>query len=94
MLGSGAKRVIGIDPSAKFVFQFNAIKKYAGVDLPIDVLPLELSTSETSLMVYGNSSSEGTIGKSALSASAPCPISRLPGDIIRLVSPTEKGGKL
>jgi tRNA (mo5U34)-methyltransferase len=40
MLGAGAKRVIGIDPSAKFVFQFNAIKKYAGHELPIDVLPL------------------------------------------------------
>jgi len=40
MLGAGAQRVIGIDPSAKFVFQFNAIKKYAGAELPIDVLPV------------------------------------------------------
>jgi tRNA (mo5U34)-methyltransferase len=40
MLGCGAKRVIGIDPSAKFIFQFSAIKKYAGLELPIDILPL------------------------------------------------------
>ena len=40
MLGAGAERVIGIDPSAKFVFQFYAIKRFAGNHLPIDVLPL------------------------------------------------------
>ena len=40
MLGAGAERVIGIDPSVKFVFQFYAIKQFAGHDLPIDVLPL------------------------------------------------------
>ena len=40
MLGAGAERVIGIDPSAKFVFQFHAIKRFAGKHLPIDVLPL------------------------------------------------------
>lgn len=40
MLGAGAERVIGIDPSVKFVFQFYAIKQFAGHHLPIDVLPL------------------------------------------------------
>jgi tRNA (mo5U34)-methyltransferase len=40
MLGADAERVIGIDPSAKFVFQFYAIKRFAGNQLPIDVLPL------------------------------------------------------
>ena len=40
MLGADAERVIGIDPSAKFVFQFYAIKRFAGNHLPIDVLPL------------------------------------------------------
>ena len=40
MLGAGAKRVIGIDPSPKFVFQFQAIKNFAGKELPVDVLPI------------------------------------------------------
>lgn len=40
MLGAGAQRVVGIDPSVKFVFQFQAIKNFAGRDLPVDVLPL------------------------------------------------------
>jgi len=39
MLGAGAARVIGIDPSAKFVFQFHALKRYLP-DLAVDVLPL------------------------------------------------------
>ncbi len=30
MLGAGARLVIGIDPSQKFLFQFHAIKKYLG----------------------------------------------------------------
>lgn len=40
MLGAGARRVIGIDPSPRFVVQFHIVKHFAGVDLPIDVLPL------------------------------------------------------
>ena len=53
-----------------------------------EVLPLEDSTSETRRIVYGNSSLLGITGSSALSASAPCPISLLPGPLIGLVSPT------
>lgn len=37
--GAGAERVIGIDPSAKFVCQFAALKRYCP-DIPVDVLPL------------------------------------------------------
>lgn len=40
MLGAGAKRVIGIDPSPRFIVQFHMVKHFAGIDLPIDVLPL------------------------------------------------------
>lgn len=40
MYGAGAERVIGIDPSPKFVFQFFAMKHFAGLTLPVDVLPL------------------------------------------------------
>ncbi len=39
MLGAGARRVIGIDPSPRFVMQFEALRQYAGA-VPADVLPL------------------------------------------------------
>jgi tRNA (mo5U34)-methyltransferase len=39
MAGAGARLVIGIDPSQKFLFQFHAIKKYLG-PLPVFYLPL------------------------------------------------------
>ena len=50
----------------------------------MEVDPLEDKTSDTTLMAYGNSSTEGITGISALSASAPCPISLLPGLFILL----------
>ena len=43
MIGEGAQRVIGIDPSPRFVHQFYTIKHFvsqAGQVLPADVLPL------------------------------------------------------
>ena len=43
---------------------------------------------------YGNSSSSGRTGSSARSASAPCPISRRPGDFAGFASPVEYGGML
>lgn len=39
MLGGGARRVVGIDPTLLSVMQFQAVKHFAG-DYPIDVLPL------------------------------------------------------
>lgn len=41
MLGEGAQFVIGVDPSQFFVAQFRAIKRYAGEDLPIHLLPFK-----------------------------------------------------
>ena len=55
--------------------------------------PLDSVMVDSTRIVYGKSSSDGTDGASARSASAPCPISRLPGPPIRPVSPTEEGGK-
>lgn len=43
MLGAGAKRVIGIDPSPRFVVQFNMLKHFAA-HCPVDVLPGTLET--------------------------------------------------
>ena len=56
--------------------------------------PLEDNTSDTTLIVYGKVSLSGITGIKALSARAPCPISRLPGDLDGLVSPTQNPGKL
>ena len=62
--------------------------------LPCEVEPFELKTSDTTRIAYGNSSTLGSTGKSARSAKAPCPISRLPGPRDGLVSPTLYDGKL
>jgi tRNA (mo5U34)-methyltransferase len=40
MLGEGAKAVLGIDPTQKFLAQFGVIKRYLGADLPVHLLPL------------------------------------------------------
>ena len=54
-----------------------------------EVEPLEESTSDTQRIAYGNSSTVGSTGSSARSASAPWPISRRPGERAALASPTE-----
>jgi ribonuclease PH len=61
---------------------------------PIEVEPFDSSTSDTRRSVYGNSSSSGTTGTRARSASAPWPISRRRGLPMRPTSPVENGGKL
>ena len=62
--------------------------------LACDVEPFEDNTSDTTLIVYGNSSSDGITGTRAFSANAPCPISLLPGPRDGLASPTLYEGKL
>ena len=56
---------------------------------PMEVDPLDESTSDTSRSVYGNSSMSGMTGTSAFSARAPCPISRRLGPRMKPVSPVE-----
>ena len=60
----------------------------------IEEEPLEASTSDTSRMVYGNSSIPGITGNSAFSARAPWPTSRRRGPRMNPASPVQKGGKL
>ena len=60
----------------------------------IDDEPLDSRMSDTTRIVYGNSSIDGIIGTSARSASAPWPMSRRLGPRMKPASPTEKGGKL
>src|SRR3989344_4678637 len=69
----------------------------ARIDAQIDaweVEPFEAIDSETILMVYGKSATEGSTMERAFSASAPCPTSRRLVNPERPVSPAEYGGKL
>ncbi|MCF1430333.1 MAG: tRNA 5-methoxyuridine(34)/uridine 5-oxyacetic acid(34) synthase CmoB [Shewanella sp.] len=40
MLGEGAQQVVGVEPSALFLCQFEAVKRLIGQSLPIHLLPL------------------------------------------------------
>lgn len=51
MLGEGAQRVIGIDPSCKFVHQFYAMKHFIG-DCPADVLPVGIEQLPEGLQAF------------------------------------------
>jgi len=61
MLGAGAQRVIGIDPSVKFVFQFQAVKNFAGRQLPVDVLPLGIEHMPEKLAAFDTLFSMGIL---------------------------------
>lgn len=52
MLGAGARRVIGIDPSPRFVVQFHMIKQLTGGLHPIDVLPLGIEDLPEKLQAF------------------------------------------
>lgn len=61
MLGAGAQRVIGIDPSPKSVFQFHAIKHFAGPQHPVDVLPLGIEHITQKLKAFDSVFSMGVL---------------------------------
>jgi tRNA (mo5U34)-methyltransferase len=67
MLGEGASRVIGIDPSNKFVHQFYAIKHYAsavthdGKETPVDVLPVGIEELPPELKAFDTVFSMGVL---------------------------------
>jgi len=61
MLGAGARRVIGIDPSVKFVYQFQAIKHFSGKHLPVDVLPLGIEHMPAKLAAFDSVFSMGIL---------------------------------
>ena len=52
MLGEGAKRVIGIDPSPRFIVQFHMVKHFAGTNYPVDVLPLGIEDLPEKLQAF------------------------------------------
>lgn len=59
MLGAGARRVIGIDPSPRFVVQFAAVKQLAGGDQPLDVLPVGIEQLPEKLEAFDTTFSMG-----------------------------------
>ena len=60
MLGAGAARVIGIDPSLLFVVQFHALKRFVPKH-PIDVLPLTLEQLPINLQAFDTVFSMGVL---------------------------------
>lgn len=59
--GAGARRVIGIDPSAKYVAQFYALKKYLGWGEPVDLLPLGIEALPSKLHAFDTTFSMGVL---------------------------------
>jgi len=51
MAGEQARRVIGIDPSSRFVYQFYAIKHFMN-DVAVDVLPLGIEAVPSNLRAF------------------------------------------
>lgn len=58
MHGAGATRVIGIDPSPRFVVQFYMLKKYLG-DIPVDVLPIGIEALPAAMEAFDTTFSMG-----------------------------------
>jgi methyltransferase, putative len=56
--GAGARQVVGIDPSPRFVVQFHMVKKYLG-DIPVDLLPVGIEHLPGDLNVFDTTFSMG-----------------------------------
>ena len=64
MLGAGAARVIGVDPSRLFLMQFQAYKKYlqaSGHPAPADLLPLKMEELPPKLKAFDTVFSMGVL---------------------------------
>lgn len=60
MLGEGAQRVIGIDPSPRFIIQFLMLKHFLN-SVPVDVLPIGIESLPTDLACFDTSFSMGVL---------------------------------
>jgi tRNA (mo5U34)-methyltransferase len=58
--GQGAARVIGIDPSPRFVVQYYMIKHFLG-DIPVDVLPIGIEALPANLTSFDTTFSMGVL---------------------------------
>lgn len=61
ILGSGARCVVGIDPSLLFLYQFTAVKKLLGAHLPVWQLPIPLEDLPTGLKAFDTVFSMGVL---------------------------------
>lgn len=61
MLGEGAARVVGIDPSFLFLMQFEAIKKYCGPTAAIHLLPVRMEDVSPNLEAFDTTFSMGVL---------------------------------
>ncbi|MCP5326962.1 MAG: tRNA 5-methoxyuridine(34)/uridine 5-oxyacetic acid(34) synthase CmoB [Oceanospirillaceae bacterium] len=61
MFGEGARRVIGVDPSRLFLMQFETVKKYAGQNLPVNLLPLGIEDVPAKLKCFDTVFSMGVL---------------------------------
>ncbi|NIB44549.1 tRNA 5-methoxyuridine(34)/uridine 5-oxyacetic acid(34) synthase CmoB [Pseudomaricurvus alkylphenolicus] len=60
MLGAGAKQVIGIDPSPRFVVQFYMVKHFLG-EVPVDLLPVGIEALPPNLQAFDTTFSMGVL---------------------------------
>ena len=60
MLGEGASRVIGVDPSPRFVVQFLMIKHFLG-KVPVHVLPVPLESVPANTQAFDTTFSMGVL---------------------------------
>ncbi|MDX1589946.1 MAG: tRNA 5-methoxyuridine(34)/uridine 5-oxyacetic acid(34) synthase CmoB [Oleiphilaceae bacterium] len=60
MLGSGARRVLGVDPSPLFLMQFLAIRQYLE-PVPVDLLPLRMEDLPEGLGLFDTVFSMGVL---------------------------------
>lgn len=61
MLGLGAKRVIGVDPSPRFSVQFEMVKQLAGKGLPIHLVPCAMEDIPRPLEAFDSVFSMGVL---------------------------------
>ncbi len=61
MLGEGARRVIGIDPTLLSIMQFNALKQLLDSPLPIDLLPIGIEEVPPGLEAFDSVFSMGIL---------------------------------
>jgi len=60
MLGAGARRVLGVDPSPLFLMQFLAVKGYLG-KVPVDLLPMKMEDLPVGLALFDTVFSMGVL---------------------------------
>ena len=60
MFGGGARRVVGIDPSPRFIVQFYMLKKYID-NCPVDILPAGIQELPDNLEAFDTTFSMGVL---------------------------------